>query len=116
VDGIGIVAGWMTVLLGLSYYARGRIGVQRWRRLHRFTALAWLLALAHSLGAGTDAGTAWFLVALGIVVVPALTLLIARLTEEAPAPAPPTAAGVPPPAREPEPLRPVSAPRLWSRA
>lgn len=27
--GIGIVAGWATLLLGLSYYARARIGVQR---------------------------------------------------------------------------------------
>src|SRR4051812_38210742 len=39
---IGIVAGWATLLLGASYYVRARIGVQRWRRLHRFTALAWL--------------------------------------------------------------------------
>src|SRR4051794_20206418 len=39
----GIVGGWMMILLGLSYYARGRIGVERWRRLHRFTALAWVL-------------------------------------------------------------------------
>ncbi len=75
---IGIVAGWATLLLGLSYYARSRIGVQRWRRLHRFTALAWLLGLVHALGQGTDAGTAWFLVAAGLEVVPALALLAAR--------------------------------------
>ena len=29
--------------------------------LHRFTALAWILGLAHSLGEGTDAGQTWFL-------------------------------------------------------
>ena len=40
----GIVAGWLLVLLGLSYYARARIGAARWRRLHRWTALAWLWA------------------------------------------------------------------------
>ena len=28
----GIVAGWLLLLLGLSYYARGRIGAARWRR------------------------------------------------------------------------------------
>src|SRR6195256_6198707 len=44
----GIVAFWMLLALGLSYYARARIGVQRWRVLHRFTALAWVLGLAHS--------------------------------------------------------------------
>jgi sulfoxide reductase heme-binding subunit YedZ len=81
----GIVGGWMLVALGLSYYARARIGVQRWRRLHRFTALAWLLGLAHSLGQGTDAGTTWFLVCTGIVVLPALALLAARMSPRTPA-------------------------------
>ncbi len=76
---IGIFAGWLTILLGLSYYLRGRIGVQRWRRLHRFTALAWLLGLVHAFGEGTDAGTAWFVVAVGLVVIPALALLAGRL-------------------------------------
>jgi sulfoxide reductase heme-binding subunit YedZ len=83
----GIVGGWMLLLLGLSYYARARIGVQRWRALHRFTALAWLLGLAHALGQGTDAGTAWFLVSTGVVAIPALALLAMRLSRPAGAPA-----------------------------
>jgi len=74
----GIVAFWMLALLGLSYYARGRIGVQRWRRLHRLTALAWIMGIAHSLGEGTDAGQAWFLAMTAIVTVPALSLLVVR--------------------------------------
>ena len=77
---VGIVAGWSLALLGLSYYARQRIGPQRWRKLHRFTALAWVLGLAHSLGEGTDAGTAWFLVATGIVAIPAAALLVTRVS------------------------------------
>ena len=75
---IGIVAFWAMLALGLSYYARAKIGVQRWRVLHRFTALAWVLGLAHSLGEGTDAGQAWFLAMTAIVVVPALVLLVGR--------------------------------------
>ncbi|HEY1450155.1 MAG TPA: ferric reductase-like transmembrane domain-containing protein [Solirubrobacteraceae bacterium] len=74
----GIVAFWMMLALGLSYYARARIGVARWRMLHRFTALAWVLGLAHSLGEGTDAGQAWFLAMVAIVTLPALALLAAR--------------------------------------
>jgi sulfoxide reductase heme-binding subunit YedZ len=74
----GIVAFWAMALLGLSYYARSRIGVQRWRRLHRFTALAWILGLVHSLGEGTDAGQTWFLAMVGIVVIPAIALLVVR--------------------------------------
>jgi sulfoxide reductase heme-binding subunit YedZ len=75
---VGIVAGWAMIVLGLSYYARARIGIERWRRLHRLTALAWILGIAHSLGQGTDAGQAWFLVAAGVAVIPAMALLIIR--------------------------------------
>jgi sulfoxide reductase heme-binding subunit YedZ len=80
----GIVAGWVLILLGLSYYLRGRIGPARWRSLHRFTALGWLLGVVHSVGEGTDAGAVWFLVAAGAVVLPASALLAARLTPAEP--------------------------------
>jgi sulfoxide reductase heme-binding subunit YedZ len=76
---LGIVAGWSLILLGLSYYARARIGQKRWRKLHRFTALAWVLGMAHSLGEGTDAGQLWFLAMVAIVAVPALVLLLGRV-------------------------------------
>jgi sulfoxide reductase heme-binding subunit YedZ len=75
---IGIVAFWMLALLGLSYYFRGRIGVRRWRSLHRLTALAWLMGIAHSLGDGTDAGQLWFLAMTAIVTIPPLVLLVVR--------------------------------------
>ena len=77
----GIVAFWALAALGISYYARGRIGVQRWRKLHRLTALAWIMGVAHSLGEGTDAGQAWFLAMTAIVVAPALVLLLKVLTD-----------------------------------
>jgi sulfoxide reductase heme-binding subunit YedZ len=76
--GLGIVAGWLFVILGLSYYLRARIGPARWRSLHRFTALAWVLGVAHAVMLGTDAGTVWFLVAATLVVVPAAALLARR--------------------------------------
>jgi methionine sulfoxide reductase heme-binding subunit len=77
----GIVAFWMMLALGLSYYVRAKVGVRRWRMLHRFTALAWVLGLAHSLGEGTDAGQTWFLAMIAIVVLPALALLVARVAK-----------------------------------
>jgi methionine sulfoxide reductase heme-binding subunit len=76
---VGITGGWMLTILGLSYYARARIGVARWRRLHRFTALAWLLGIAHAIGQGTDAGTLPFAVAVAAVALPTLGLLAMRL-------------------------------------
>ena len=75
---LGIISGWTLIILGLAYYARRRIGMDRFRRLHRFTALAWLMGLAHSLGEGTDAGQAWFLVMIGLVAAPALALIVTR--------------------------------------
>ena len=77
---LGIVSGWSLAVLGLSYYARARIGQDRWRSLHRFTALAWIMGLAHSLGEGTDAGQTWFLVMIGVVAIPALLLLVWRMS------------------------------------
>jgi methionine sulfoxide reductase heme-binding subunit len=78
----GIVAGWMLIALGLSYYARARIGPARWRSLHRFTALAWLLGVLHGLFEGSDAGSPWFLAATAAAALPAATLLTARLAQE----------------------------------
>ncbi len=74
----GIVSGWALILLGLSYYARRRIGAARWRKLHRFTALAWAAGIVHALGEGTDAGQLWFLAMVAIVAIPALALLATR--------------------------------------
>ena len=77
---IGIFAGWGTLLLGLSFYARRWIGQRRWRSLHRFTVLAWWLGVIHSLGEGTDAGQIWFLAMTAVVVVPAVGLFLARVS------------------------------------
>jgi len=77
--GAGIVAGWALAALGLSYYARGRIGQSRWRSLHRTTAVFWILGIVHSLGSGTDAGQPWFLLVLAVSAAPALVLLLGRL-------------------------------------
>ena len=76
---VGIIAGWGMLLLGLSYYARERIGVSRWKVLHRFTALAWILGVVHSIGIGSDAGRAWFLAMTALAVGPPLVLLLARI-------------------------------------
>jgi sulfoxide reductase heme-binding subunit YedZ len=48
--GIGIIVGWLAVILGLSFYARKRIGAKTWRSLHRFTIVVYLLAVGHVIG------------------------------------------------------------------
>jgi methionine sulfoxide reductase heme-binding subunit len=81
---LGIVAGWMLLLLGLSYYARGRIGPARWRRLHRWTALAWVFGVVHGIAEGTDAGALWFVLAVLVAVVPVAALPAGRLAAPRP--------------------------------
>jgi sulfoxide reductase heme-binding subunit YedZ len=76
---IGIIGGWAMVIFGLSYYLRERIGVARWKLIHRFTALAWILGVVHTLGEGTDAGEAWFLAVTAIAVAPVVVLALMRM-------------------------------------
>jgi len=77
--GLGIIAGYLAAALGLSFYARRRIGAKRWRRLHKATILVYLLAVAHTLGAGSDAGTPWLRAQLVITGAPVLFLLVMRV-------------------------------------
>ena len=56
-SGLGVVAAYLAALLGLSFYARRRIGARLWRRAHRATVLVYVLGVVHAVGAGTDAST-----------------------------------------------------------
>ncbi len=71
--GLGILAGYLAVLLGLTFYARRRIGAARWRRAHRLIAVVYVLGAAHALGAGSDGAGPWLR---GIVIASALAILV----------------------------------------
>jgi methionine sulfoxide reductase heme-binding subunit len=58
--GLGVIAGYLAALLGLSYYVRRRVGAKLWRKAHRATVLVYLLGLTHAIGAGSDASAVWF--------------------------------------------------------
>ena len=84
--GLGVLAAWLAVALGLTYYVRRRVGPRRWRLAHRATPVVWMLGALHALGAGTDAGTLWLR---GLVIGSAsliVGLLVVRWWRE-PAPA-----------------------------
>jgi methionine sulfoxide reductase heme-binding subunit len=68
--GIGIIAGWLAAILGLSFYARRWIGVRTWRKLHRLTIVVYLLALGHAVGAGTNGHSPWMLAMLAGLTAP----------------------------------------------
>jgi methionine sulfoxide reductase heme-binding subunit len=77
--GIGIIAGYLAPLLGLSFYARRRIGARLWRRAHRLTIVVWLMAAVHAVTAGTDASTAWMRAILITSALPIGALFVARV-------------------------------------
>jgi methionine sulfoxide reductase heme-binding subunit len=77
--GLGIIGGYLAAALGLSFYIRRRIGARVWRRLHRFTPVAYALALAHTVGAGTDAGTPWLRTFMLVTAAPIGLMLMMRL-------------------------------------
>lgn len=77
--GLGIIAGYLSALLGLSFYARRRIGTKLWRKLHRFTIVAYGLAVVHTLGAGTDASTPWLRTAMLVTGAPIVFLFLRRV-------------------------------------
>jgi methionine sulfoxide reductase heme-binding subunit len=85
---LGQIAAYGFLLLGPTYYLRKHLGVQGWKRAHRFIAVFWALAIVHALTAGTDASAAWFLAAT-LPVVGAAALLVLSRTAAVPASARP---------------------------
>ena len=77
--GIGIIAGWSAAILGLTFYVRRWIGTRTWRLMHRFTILAYLLAVIHAVGAGTDARSPWMLALLTAITAPVVFLFAYRV-------------------------------------
>jgi sulfoxide reductase heme-binding subunit YedZ len=77
--GIGIIAGWLAAILGLSFYARRRIGVKRWRFMHRFTIVVYLLVLGHVAGAGTDTRSPWMIALLTGLTAPIIFAFTYRI-------------------------------------
>lgn len=84
---LGIVGGYLAAVLGLSFYARRRIGARLWRRMHRATVLVYALGVAHSLGAGTDASSAWLRAVILATALPVTGLFALRVVRRRRAPA-----------------------------
>jgi sulfoxide reductase heme-binding subunit YedZ len=82
--------------LGLTYYARRRIGARRWRQMHRATVLVYVLVVMHSLGSGTDGASGWFTALVVLTALPILVMLVLRYRPSkasSPRPRPPRATG-----------------------
>jgi sulfoxide reductase heme-binding subunit YedZ len=66
--GLGVISVYLFIALIVTSLLRERIGQRAWRMVHWVAYAGWPLAVAHSLGAGSDAFAGWFqLVAAGCV-------------------------------------------------
>ena len=77
--GSGIIAGYLAAIFGLSFYIRRRIGPRLWRSVHRLMIVAYVLAVAHTLGAGTDGSTVWLRAWLALTTSILLVLSVLRV-------------------------------------
>ncbi len=79
--GLGVIAGYLAVLLGLSFYARRAVGPRLWRKAHRATVLVYALGVVHALGAGSDASSLWLRAWLIVTGAPIAVLFAHRVAE-----------------------------------
>jgi methionine sulfoxide reductase heme-binding subunit len=79
--GLGIIAGWLATVLGLSFYLRRRIGPRLWRQAHKATIVVFVLGVAHTIGAGTDASSPWLYWPVSFASALVAVLFSARVVE-----------------------------------
>ncbi len=91
-SGLGTVSFYMFAIVTFSFWARGQIGVQTWKKVHYTAFVAYVAALWHGVRIGSDAGELWVL---GIYIATSMTIvtgLVVRMTYTRPVrrkPAPP---------------------------
>ena len=81
---LGIFALYLALLLGPTYYLRGKLGVRTWRFAHRFTLVIYILSVWHTLILGADiAYYSWIRPFIWLAQIPLLVLFMRRLLQPA---------------------------------
>ena len=79
-----IVAFYLALLLGPTYYLRRLIGVTRWRFLHRFVVVVYILSFWHAMILGLDVSHyGWVRPFMWLMQIPLLVLFVRRLLQPA---------------------------------
>jgi sulfoxide reductase heme-binding subunit YedZ len=82
--GLGAVSLDLVAALIATSLLRRRIGARAWRAIHWAAYACWPLALAHSLGIGSDVGTAWLRVLAAGCFVSVVVATVTRLVSGRP--------------------------------
>lgn len=78
-QGLGTVAVDLLVVIVITSLLRHRLGLRFFRAVHWTAYLLWPIAMAHSLGNGTDIGRVWFLAFAAVCAAVVLGSLVWRL-------------------------------------
>lgn len=76
---LGIVAAYLLAALWLSEYLRPRVGYAWWRRFHAVAFVAYVLAVIHGLGTGSDTQAPWAVAMYAVSVLAVGGLFLFRL-------------------------------------
>lgn len=77
---IGLIALYLAIPLGLSFYVRSWTGSRLWRALHRFVIVVYVLSVWHTLLYGTNVWfEGWFRTLVWALQLPIALLFLARL-------------------------------------
>lgn len=79
--GLGAVALDLLLAITVTSLLRSRLGPRAWRAVHWSAYAAWPIALAHGLGSGSDAGSAWMLGLTGVCVAAVVAALAWRMSD-----------------------------------
>lgn len=75
----GVTAGWLTLMLALSFRLKRRLGHRTWRLLHYASFAAFALFLGHALAVGTDLRGLTGPIVAALAAGPVVWLSLARL-------------------------------------
>jgi sulfoxide reductase heme-binding subunit YedZ len=76
---LGILSLYLIGVIILAFYLRHLVTYRGWRLIHYATFAAFMLALVHGIGAGTDTPTAWAQYLYAATAIVAFNLLVYRL-------------------------------------
>ena len=75
----GVVGGWLSLVLAVSFRMRKWIGQKGWRRLHYASFAAFFLTLGHALATGTDLKGVGGPILVAVAAGPVIWLTLARI-------------------------------------
>ncbi len=82
--GLGAVASDLLIALIITSLVRAKLGIRAWRAIHWLAYIAWPVAVAHSIGSGTDSGQVWMIAITVVCIAAVLAALALRISAPTP--------------------------------